>query len=96
MLRFRSLSLAGQPIGIDIAPNGGEVWIGNYQSNIFTIIDAATDRIVQTVSAVGDGPARIKFTPDGKYVWVSNSRSNDSIGFDVARCRVIVRPSAAC
>ena len=85
------LSLGGQPIGIDIAPNGREVWVSNFQSNTITIIDADTNQIAQTLSAAGDGPARVKFTPDGKYVWVTNSRSNELIVFDVAQRRVIRR-----
>ena len=96
MLRVRSCHSLVSRLALISRPNGGEVWIGNYQSNIITIIDAATDRVVQTVPAVGDGPASTKFTPDGKYVWVTNSRSNASSGFDVARRRVVARPSAAC
>src|SRR5215471_16023130 len=39
------LALGGQPIGIDVAPDGSEVWVSNFRSNTITIIDAATDRI---------------------------------------------------
>lgn len=85
------LSLGGQPIGIDIAPNGREVWISNFQNNTIAIVDVATDHIVQTFPAAGDGPARIKFTRDGRYAWVTNSRSNELIGFDVAHRRVVHR-----
>ena len=85
------LSLGGQPIGIDIAPNGHEVWVSNFQNNTITIIDADTNHIVQTLPAVGDGPARVKFSPDGKYMCVTNSRSNELIVFDVAQRRVVRR-----
>ena len=85
------LSLGGQPIGIDIAPNGHEVWVSNFQNNTITIIDADTNHIAQTLPAAGDGPARVRFTPDGKYVWVTNSRSNELIAFDVAQRRVVRR-----
>ena len=85
------LSLGGQPIGIDVAPSGGEVWVSNFQSNMITIIDTATDVVIQTVSAQGDGPARVKFAPDGECVWVTNSRSNEVIVFDAARRSVIRR-----
>ena len=57
------LSLGGQPIGIDIAPNGHEVWVSNFQNDTITIIDADTNHIAQTLPAAGDGPARVKFTP---------------------------------
>src|ERR1700688_705949 len=37
-----------QPIGIDVSPDAGEVWVSNLQENSIAVIDNATERIVHT------------------------------------------------
>jgi YVTN family beta-propeller protein len=85
----RTVVLGGQPIGIDISLDGAEVWVSNFQNSSIAIIDTATDSIMQTLPAGGDGPARVKFTPDGKEVWITQSRSNELVIFAAARRRII-------
>jgi YVTN family beta-propeller protein len=87
----RTLVLGGQPIGIDVSPDGTEVWVSNFQNSTIAVIDTATDRIMQTFPAGGDGPARVKFTPNGTQVWITQSRSNELVIFAAAQRRVIRR-----
>jgi YVTN family beta-propeller protein len=82
---------SGQPIGIDVSPDGREVWISNLQRNSIAVIDTATDRIVKTFSSGGVGPVRLKFTPNGKQVWVTHLQSNDLVVFDVPQRHIIRR-----
>jgi YVTN family beta-propeller protein len=86
----RTLAIGGQPIGIDVSPDGAEVWVSD-QSSTISVIDTATDRITQTFPAGGDGPARVKFTPNGTQVWITQSRSNELVIFAAAQRRVIRR-----
>jgi DNA-binding beta-propeller fold protein YncE len=85
------LQIGGQPIGIDVSPNGREVWVSNFKTDAIAVIDAASDRVVQIFPAGGEGPARLKFTPDAKYVWVTCSRSNDLVVLDAGQHRMIRR-----
>jgi YVTN family beta-propeller protein len=85
------LRLGGQPIGIDVSPDSSAVWVSNLQNNTISVINTADDRIVQTLPAGGDGPARLKFTADGKQVWVTNLRSNELVAFDVAERHIVRR-----
>jgi YVTN family beta-propeller protein len=87
----RIVVLGGQPIGIDVSPDGGEVLVSNFQNSSIAVIDTATDRIRQTFPAAGDGPARVKFTPDGRQVWITQSRSNELVIFAAAQHRIIRR-----
>jgi len=70
--------------GIDISPDGREVWASNRGANSLSIISTASDSVVATFESGGEMPIRLKFTPDGKQVWVSNARSNAVTVFDAA------------
>jgi YVTN family beta-propeller protein len=79
--------------GIDVSPDGKEVWVANRDmqqpSGTIAVIDAATDAILTTFSSGGQMPIRVKFTPDGKEVFVSNARSNSVTVFDAATRKLV-------
>jgi len=60
--------------GIDVSPDGTEVWITNRADNTITIIDAQSLEILTSIPCA-DFPIRAKFTPDGSKFLVSNARS---------------------
>jgi YVTN family beta-propeller protein len=60
------------PEGIDISPNGKEVWVAHRGDGGVSIIDVATDRVVRTLPSLGKTPIRVKFTPGGKRVLISD------------------------
>ncbi len=70
--------------GIDIAPDGGEVWVSNRSADTVSIIDTQRLEVVSTVPCAAF-PIRVKFTPDGRHVLVSNARSGDIAVFDAAK-----------
>ena len=67
--------------GIDVHPDGQEVWVTNRAENTITVIDAWT---LETLASIpcADFPIRAKFTPDGNLYLVSNARSGDIAVFD--------------
>lgn len=75
--------------GIDVSPDGREVWVTNRAANTISVIDAKKDEIVATLESDGDVPIRAKFTPDGKHVWVSCMRSNHMTVFDAATRKIV-------
>ena len=68
--------------GFDIAPGGRELWAANAQDGTISIIDMATRKVTETLSANVDGANRLKFTPDGKLVFVSTLRGAELSIFD--------------
>jgi YVTN family beta-propeller protein len=68
--------------GIDVTPDGSEVWVVNREANTVSVISTASDSVVATFESGGQFPIRIKFTPDGSQAWVSNAQSNTVTVFD--------------
>lgn len=79
-----------QPEGIDVTPDGRELWVGHNQDGGISIIDTATGKVKETLRA-GGMPIRIKFTPDGKYALVSSPPTGELTVFDAAARREVKR-----
>ena len=73
--RTRSLTVAEQPEGIGVSPEGKEVWTGSNTDGTITIVDVPVWRVAHTI-AVGERPYRVSFTPDGKTVLASLTASS--------------------
>lgn len=76
--------------GIDVAPDGSEVWVGNRAADTLSVIDPESLEILATVPCPGF-PIRIRFTPDGTRVLVSAARSGEVVIFDRVERRELVR-----
>ena len=74
--------------GIDLTPDGREVWVTNRAANSVSVLDAATMRVLATVPSA-DFPIRVKITPDGRRALVTNARSSELRVFDVATRRPV-------
>jgi YVTN family beta-propeller protein len=59
-----SVPVGQGPEGIDITPDGVQVWVGC--RGAISVLDAAGDRVVGTIELGSGGINRIKITPDGK------------------------------
>ena len=67
--------------GIDVSPDGAEVWVTNRADNTITIFDTQTLDVLAQLPCE-DFPIRAKFTPDGTRFLVSNARSGTIAVFD--------------
>ncbi len=67
--------------GIDVSPDGAEVWVTNRADNTITIFDTQTLEVLAQLPCE-DFPIRAKFTPDGSRFLVSNARSGTIAVFD--------------
>lgn len=67
--------------GMDLSPDGRELWVANAQESTVSIIDVATHRVVQTIPSTR-AANRLKFTLDGRYVFVSDLGGNDILVID--------------
>jgi len=70
--------------GIDVSPDGREVWVANNKADNISIIEAESLKVVSTLPCP-KFPIRVKFTPDGKHVLVSCAASGDLAVFDAVK-----------
>ena len=52
-------------------PGGREVWVGNAQDGTISVINMASQHVVDTLNANVRGVNRLRFTPDGRLALVS-------------------------
>ena len=78
--------------GIDMTPDGREVWVVNREADTVSVVDTKTLEVAATLQ-VPQFPIRVKITPDGKRALVSCARSGDVAVFDVATRKEIKRIS---
>lgn len=83
VIRIAQIAVGQGPEGIDLSPDGKEVWVAHLGDGALSIIDVMTDRVKRKLVA-GTTPIRLKFTPDGRQVLVTDLRSGDVIIFDSA------------
>ncbi|MGH9902324.1 MAG: YncE family protein, partial [Pyrinomonadaceae bacterium] len=88
--RITHIPVGKQPEGLDLSPDGRELWAGHNGDQSLSIIDTATAKVKETVK-VGGVPIRVKFTPDGRRVLITNPEDGELIVFDAATRREIKR-----
>ena len=69
--------------GIDVTPDGREVWVVNREADTISVIDTKTLKVAATIKA-GKFPIRVRITPDGKRALVAFTESGDVGVYDVA------------
>jgi DNA-binding beta-propeller fold protein YncE len=76
--------------GLDVTPDGREVWVANSAADNVTVLEARDLGIVARIPAP-KLPTRLKFTPDGRYALVLCTESGDVAVFDVASRKEVKR-----
>lgn len=84
------IPVSNQPEGIDITPDGKEVWVAHRGSGMISIIATADKKVTETVKVGGD-PYRVKITPDGKQALISNPQDSELIVLDIASRKEVKR-----
>jgi YVTN family beta-propeller protein len=72
------------PEGIDISPDGREVWAANSGDGTVSVIDTATKKVTATFNVSTKHSNRIKFTLDRQHALISDLGSGDLVIIDVA------------
>ena len=93
-----NIPLNGSPEGIDMSPDGREVWVAKRFGGGIAIIDVATRKISQldvSFGTPGPGSAatRLSFTPDGKHVLLLHRPTREVVVFDAAARKELKRIS---
>jgi YVTN family beta-propeller protein len=72
------------PEGIDLSPDGLEVWAANSGDGTVSIIDTTTKQVKQVVNVGTKHSNRVKFTPDGKRALISDIATGDLLVVEVS------------
>lgn len=89
-MKVIQIPVGNQPEGIELSPDGKELWVGQNAEGKITIIDTATNKVKESVQT-GGVPIRVKFTPDGKRVLVSSAQSGELIVLDAVTRKELKR-----
>lgn len=74
--------------GLDVSPDGTELWVANRNDSSVTVINTSTKEILAVLPA-HQVAFRVKFLPDGKYVLVSNGLSGNITVYDAKEKKVL-------
>ena len=93
-----NIPLNGSPEGIDVSPDGREVWVAKRFGGGIAIIDTATKKITQLdvpfgTPGPGSAATRVSFTPDGTRVLLLHRPTKEVVVFDAATRKEIKRLS---
>jgi YVTN family beta-propeller protein len=67
--------------GMDLSPDGRELWVANAGDATISIVDVATHAVVATIPSTR-AANRLKFTVDGRFVFVSDLGGNEMLVID--------------
>ncbi len=87
---LRQIPVVKGPEGIDLSPDGSELWVASRVPNGgIAIVNPANNTVTQTLEAGTKTANRVKFTRDGKYVLVSDAGANTVLVYDAATKEMI-------
>ncbi|MGH9786516.1 MAG: YncE family protein [Terriglobia bacterium] len=75
--KFTVIPVGKGPHGIDISPDGKEVWTAHERDDSLQVIDVATKKVRETLHIQTTQANRLKITPDGKRVLVVDRNGSD-------------------
>lgn len=79
-----------KPEGLDISPDGKEVWVGSNVDGKITVLDAATDQKIAELPA-GEMSIRIKFSANQQLALVSDSKLGKLFLFDAVKKQLLTQ-----
>jgi len=79
------------PEGLDLSPDGRELWSAHSQDGGVSVIDVATRAVVATIDLKTRRSNRLKFTPDGARVLVTDLDAGQLVVVDAKARKEITR-----
>ena len=90
--RVTAIPVGGEfPEGIDLSPDGREVWTATRNDGGISIIDVAAKAVVQRLTLNLRNPNRLRFTPDGARVLISDGEGSSLVVLDAQARTEIAR-----
>jgi len=88
-----AVTVGRSPRGIVANPDKTKVYVANFGSNDFSVIDTASNQVVNTISNFGRGPVELAVSNDGTRIFAVNPESDSVSVVDTASEMVIGRIS---
>src|SRR5262249_50766634 len=85
--KITSIPVGKAPEGIDLTPDGKEVWTANEEGGGASIVDVAK-RTAQNLDLQTKHANRLRITPDGKYALLVDRETNETVIVDGAARKV--------
>jgi len=79
------------PEGLDLTPNGRELWTAHSGDGGVSVIEVASKKVVHTIPAATKRSNRIKLTPDGKFALISDLEAGDLVVLDAVAHKEVKR-----
>ncbi|MEP6690995.1 MAG: beta-propeller fold lactonase family protein [Gemmatimonadaceae bacterium] len=86
------ITVAAQPEGVTISPDGATAWAGSNKDSIVVVVDLGAGRVVDTLRAFGM-PYRLAISPDGRRAVITDPVKGEVRIFDAATRRQLFRIS---
>jgi len=88
---YTVIPVGKRPEGIDMSPDGKEVWTAHSQDGGVSVVDTESKKVVATIPALTKHSNRLKFTPDGKLVLISDAESSQVLAIDARERKLVKR-----
>jgi YVTN family beta-propeller protein len=88
---YTVIPVGKRPEGIDLSPDGKEVWTAHSQDGGVSVIDVESKKVAATIPSLTKHSNRLKFTPDGKLVLISDAESSQVLAIDVKERKLVKR-----
>ena len=88
---YTVIPVGKRPEGIDMSPDGKEVWTAHSQDGGVSVVDTESKKVVATIPALTKHSNRLKFTPDGKLVLISDAESAQVLAIDAKERKLVKR-----
>lgn len=79
------------PEGIDLSPDGKQVWSAHSRDGGVSIVDVAAKKVVDTLNPGTKRSNRLKFTADGRHVLITDLDAGELLVLDAATHQVAKR-----
>jgi YVTN family beta-propeller protein len=79
------------PEGVDISPDGKELWVANSGDGTVSNISTASKRVIDTLKVGTKRSNRVKFVPEGTLVLITDMGSGDLLVMDAATRKEVKR-----
>ena len=86
-----AIPVCKSPQGLDLSPDGKELWAGCRGTGEMAVIDTATKTVSSTFQTNTPQIARVRFTPDGHRVLAAGIGRGELVIFDAASRRELKR-----
>ena len=77
------------PEGIDLSPDGRQIWSAHSRDGGVSIIDVASKKVTDTINIGTKRSNRIKLTPDAKFALVSDLDAGEVVVLDASVRKVV-------